>query len=199
MNCRLSAQLGASELIKQACGQTQQLLQGEELVYCLQTHKIWRTRFERNPDCRLPHRSPEHVELTQHPENVCLRDLMTRFGLGRETSHVTAELPWISRAGCKSQECERTTPIGRFARLLAHVGRCRCGAALIAGTRGQHSAIPVTDLRRNYDRPLSELGLQPGATVTISNNDECVHFYVGNPSIEEWVAANTNSNRNDLR
>ncbi len=187
--CRVAADWGVAELIKQATGQDELLLCGEELAICLKNHKIWRTGYERNFNCRLPHRASTHVDLLQEPAQIELRELTAQFGDSANDLQITAELPWIRQAQCESPRCHLMTPVRRFARLLAHVGTCRCGAPLIAGSGGHQSAIPARDVAPCLNSPLSDLGLRGGHTVSITRDDERVHFYLGRPTLAEWAAA----------
>jgi molybdopterin/thiamine biosynthesis adenylyltransferase len=183
MICGTAAMLGVSEVLKGLLSRERQALRNEELVYCVLTHKLWRTALKRQPRCRCPHQRWSLVDVPEGPAETTLAQLAARLGADRERDHlqVRGELPWISGAVCAA--CGREHRTYQFARLGAEVGRCGCGQALAAAPLGMRSVIPAADLRACWDRPLSALGLGPGAALGLSTNEEWTYFLLaGDPT-----------------
>ena len=96
-------------------------------------------------------------------------------GLEGSGLRVKGELPWFSFTFCSA--CgNQSPPLCRFARPGATLGECSCGQPLVAAPLGMRSVIPAADLLACLDKPLSELGIGPGAAVGMSLDDDWTYF-----------------------
>jgi molybdopterin/thiamine biosynthesis adenylyltransferase len=179
--CGTAAHLLVGEALKWLFAIEGRSLAGEELAYCLLSHKVWRTRFTRNPDCRCPHIRWDLVDIRASLDEVTLGTLIDQ-SLPGPTPHVQGELPWVSFTVCPN--CDRyPIPVRRFGRPGETLGRCRCGEPLVACPIGIRSVVPWEDLRHCRDLPLSQLGFQAGFAIGVSVHDQWTYFFVGDPEV----------------
>lgn len=176
--CGAAAQLVLGESLKWLLEMEAGRLCGEELAYCMLTHRTWRTRYVRDPNCR--HRRWRLVDVPDGPEVVTLSALAGMMPGGAEESgllQVRGEAPFASFTLCG--RCGRRVPARRFARAGAALGDCPCGARLTALPQGLRSVIPHDDLRRCRDVPLSALGVRPGEAIGLSWAEQWTYFFLG--------------------
>ena len=65
------------------------------------------------------------------------------------------------------------------------LGACPCGGALIASPVGAHSILPWKDVEACWEKPLPELGLEPGEALGVSKGDGWSYFFLaGEPRLE---------------
>jgi hypothetical protein len=171
--CATAGQLAAAEAVKRLLGLNEQPLAGEELAYCLLTHRILRTELPRNPNCRGRHRRWRQAEMPGPLADVTLSMLVEPFD--RTTLQVRSDVPWIRFVLCPA--CARRNEVRRFARMLDEVGRCPCGEVLVAGPIGRCSVLPAEDLRACWETPLVHLGLDAGAAVGVAEADDWTYFF----------------------
>lgn len=178
--CGTAAHLLVGESLKWLFEIDRQKLASEELCYCLLSHKSWRTRLNRNAQCRCPHKHWEMVDVDGSPESVTLAMLAGRAQ--GDATLIQGELPWISFTICP--KCERRpNPVRRFGRAGESLGHCVCGEPLVASPIGVRSMIPSEDVRCSRDLALSKLGLPSGSAVGISTNDHWTYYFVGKPRL----------------
>lgn len=178
--CGAAANLLGGEALKHLFRIEEQKLAGEELAYCLLSHKTWRTRLDRNPDCRCPHTRWNLVDVAAPSADVTLGMLVAQ---GQATApQIQGELPWLSFTVCP--HCNRNSiPVRRFGRPGQTLNHCKCGQPLVASPIGTRSVLPSDDFQHCRDLPLSHLGLEPGAAVGISVDDQWTCFFVGTPEL----------------
>jgi hypothetical protein len=178
--CGTAAHLLVGEALKWLFPIEKQRLSGEEIAYCLLSHKVWRTPHAVNRECPCPHIRWDLVDIKASPDDVTLDMLMDQTG--DLTPHIQGELPWVSFTVCPN--CESyMIPVRRFGRPGETLGRCTCGEPLVASPVGIRSVLPSEDLRRCRGLPLSQLGLEPGAAVGISQADQWTYYFVGDPKL----------------
>lgn len=188
MVCSTAAQLALGESLKWLLEMENGRLCGEELAYCLLTHRTLRTRHTRNPNCL--HRRWRLVDV---PEELETTTLATLTGLVPERAgeasvlQVRGELPFASFTFCGA--CQRRVPVRRFARAGAPLGDCRCGAPLTALPQGLRSVVPQEDLRRCREVSLAELGVGPGEAIGMSWAEEWTYFFIGETEADGRSAA----------
>jgi hypothetical protein len=157
----------------------------EEIAYCLASHRVWQTKYLRNPQCRCPHERWGEIDVPNSPDETTLEMLIEQLpsaGLSDGTAsslQVRGESPYVSFTFCS--HCGREVPVRRFARAGDVVGRCDCGQPLRAIPLGVRSVIPSSDLPKCLGLPLSDLGVQPGGAVGIAGNEQSTYFFVGQP------------------
>jgi molybdopterin/thiamine biosynthesis adenylyltransferase len=177
--CGTAAHLLVGEALK-CLFQVGQPLSGEELAYCLLSHKARRTSYgPRNPTCPCPHARWQVVDIPASPDAITLAALLDHAPAGQ--TQVQGELPWVSFTVCPGCGSSRV-PIRRFGRPGETFGTCRCGEALVASPLGVRSFVPAEDLRHCADLPLSQLGLEPGSAVVTSGDDQWTCLFVGDPA-----------------
>jgi molybdopterin/thiamine biosynthesis adenylyltransferase len=152
----------------------EQALCGQELNYCLRTHRVWRTDLPRRGRCRCPHQRWRVEQVNVGPEQCTPASLAERAGLPLDGLQVRSEVPWVRFALCTS--CGTEVSVRRFARLGSTVGSCACGAALVAGPLGMCSVLPQEDLQACGDTPLLSLGLRGGDAVGMSASEDWTYF-----------------------
>jgi hypothetical protein len=175
--CGTAGLLLASEALKVLSGQERQALRGEELAYCLLTHKSWRTTLPRKPSCRCPHQQAQLIDVPEGPESLSLEMLVERAGKGGQ---IRGERPWIAFTLCGG--CGKQHEVRRFARLGTEVGQCACGQPVVAGPLGMQSGLSGTALTDCWDQSLAALGVGPGEAISIADDDfETLLFLAGGP------------------
>lgn len=187
--CATAGQLAAGEALKWLLGKEAQALHGEELAHCLLTHRLWRTKLTRKPQCPCPHRRWALVEVPESPADVTLATLAGRLGVsGPATVQVRGEVSWVGSASCAG--CGQVSAARRFAWPGTEIGRCPCGQPLLASPPGLASVMPSDDLRSCLDRPLAALGLGPGSAVGLSENGKDWTYFLlaGDPTAPESEA-----------
>lgn len=179
--CGMAGNLAASEALKRLLNVQAKPLAGEELAYCLLTHRLLRTELPRRRRCRGNHRRWRQVEVSESLAQVTLTTLAASVGMGVTPGlQVRSDLPWISFALCAV--CGRKTEVRQFARLTQPVARCHCGAIVAAGPMGKRAVLPAGDLQACRDLPLPALGLGPGAAVGMSEAEDWTYFFAaGSP------------------
>ncbi|MEA1950845.1 MAG: ThiF family adenylyltransferase [Planctomycetota bacterium] len=164
--CSAAASLLAGEIVKCLLDDDQPRLANEELAYCLKSHRLWRTSHERNNNCRCPHEKWNIVDVDLPPSRLTFSRIIGQFA-DVPNFQLRGELSWISFASCG--RCENWVPVRRFGNVGDRVGRCSCGAGLVAVPLGSNSEIPADDLRACRDVPLDALGLMSGDALRISS------------------------------
>jgi molybdopterin/thiamine biosynthesis adenylyltransferase len=173
--CATAGNLALGEALKWLLGLERHALAGAELACCLLTHRSYRTTLPRNPRCPGRHRRWGQADIAEPPSEVTLSMLAARLGLSADGLQVRSDMPWISFALCPA--CGARNEVRRFARLMEPVGRCRCGAELIAGPLGRRSVLPADDLRVSWGAPLEEIGLGPGSAVGFSDGEDWTYCF----------------------
>lgn len=184
--CATAGALVAGEVVKLLAGREGQALLGEEVAYCLFTHRIWRSPTPRNPQCALDHERWECRDIERAPEQVSLRELIESVCGGASQGHVRGELPWISEAVCP--RCSRVSPARRFARIGAPAGWCLCGEELAAEPFGAHSMLPSRDLEIVADASIGELGVPPRGSIGVLRGDQWAQCFIGGNGEDELSA-----------
>lgn len=178
MVCGTAGQLAFAEAMKWMLGTTKLALAGEELTYCLLSHRLYRTELPRHLKCHCRHRSWNQADIEVPLAEVTLAMLADRWGQKLDPAsglQVRSEVPWISFVLCPG--CGRQNTVRRFARLMEPVSRCNCGEVLVASPLGKHSVLPADDLRACWEVPLASLGLGPGAAVGMSMEEDWTYFF----------------------
>jgi molybdopterin/thiamine biosynthesis adenylyltransferase len=173
--CALAGHLAASEALKWLMGQEASTLKGEEIAYCLRTHRLWRTELPRRGSCRCPHEHWRIEDLQSGPAAFTPALLARRLGLPRTDAQLRAEAPWISQARCDT--CGQPAPVRRFAFPGTIVGTCPCGKALAAGSASICSEVPAEDLDACWDTSLEELGVGAADAVGLSGGNGWTYFF----------------------
>lgn len=176
--CRTAAQMVIGEILKWLLETETDPLRDQEVSYCLLTHRVWRTRYSKNPTCR--HQRWRLADLPDGPESTTLStlaELVPETADGAGLLQVRGEIPFASFTLC--DECQRRVPVRRFARPGAALGRCRCGAPLTTLPQGLRSVIPQDDLGQCRELPLAELGVQPGEAIGLSYTEPWNCFFLG--------------------
>jgi molybdopterin/thiamine biosynthesis adenylyltransferase len=181
--CGASANSLVAETLKRLLALDGGRLESEELAYCLLSHRLWRTKVERNPDCRLPHERWDVVDVPAPPHEVTLSALTGRLP-ERTNLQIKGETPWASFTFCPRCEAGRVA-IRRFGRAGDVLGHCSCGEPLVASPVGSHSMIPAADLEHVRETPLSQLGVLPGGAVAIATEGGWTYFFIGQPELPE--------------
>lgn len=176
--CGMAADLVTAEILKQLLEHESVPCAGEEVAYCQQTHRVWRSQLPRNPACRCPHSRWTLLDVADDPSQLTLRSLQSELGIASsEAIRVRAELPWVTNAVCPA--CDRRSPVRLFGRAGDVVGQCACGGKLTASQLGLRSVVPQDDLAACGDVPLSQLGVTPGTAVGISMGESWTYCFVG--------------------
>lgn len=179
--CGMAADLVTAEILKQLLEHESVPCAGEEVAYCQQTHRVWRSQLPRNPACRCPHRRWTLLDVAADPRQLTLRSLQSELGIApSEAIRVRAELPWVTSAVCPA--CDRRSPVRLFGHAGDAVGLCACGGTLTASPLGLRSVIPQDDFAACGDVPLSQLGVTPGTAVGISMGESWTYCFVGQPA-----------------
>ncbi len=185
--CATAADLQASEGLKSILYSSEETLASEEVAYCLQTHRVWRTALPRNAACRLPHESWSMIGVSESSQEVTLSMLARRLEVPRLSKsdpglQVRGEQPWISYSICS--HCGHLVPVRRFGLPGSTLEPCSCGKTLIATPAGVRSVLPQGDLKACLDVPLHSLGLAPGSAVALSTASQWTYFFTNDPP--EW-------------
>ena len=182
--CITAAQLAVVESVKKLLTLDEYSLQSEEISYCLLTHQLLRSELPRNPRCRCPHERWETIDVGEPPSRASLSSLASTIGCQKSECQVRGEAHWFSKVLC--QACGKSTPVRRFARAFGMgLGGCRCGGALIASPVEAHSVLPGKDVEACWEKPLPELGLEPGEALGVSSGDGWTYFFLpGEPGLE---------------
>ena len=182
--CATASQLAVVESVKKLLTLDEYSLQSEEISYCLLTHQLLRSELPRNPDCRCPHERWETIDVGEAPSRVSLSSLASSIGCQKSKCQVRGEAHWLSEVLC--QACGKSSPVRRFARTFGMgLGTCRCGGALIASPVGARSILPWKDVEACWEKPLPELGLEPGEALGVSSGDGWTYFFLpGQPGLE---------------
>ena len=77
--------------------------------------------------------------------------------------------------------------VQRFARIGEWLGSCECGSDLTAGAAGWRSVLPAADLRDCWDRPLADLGIQPGAALGFAEADDWTYVFFAEAEEEQAI------------
>lgn len=143
----------------------------QEVLYCTQTHQLYRTPLSRHPECRCPHRPWEVVALDRGVDAITLEMALTLAGQGGAGTgvEVSSELPWCSWTYC--DECHRHRVVQRFAEAGDAVGTCICGALLKALPMGLRRVIPRGDLEQRAGEVLREVGLPSGRAIVVDDGE----------------------------
>ena len=178
--CATAGQLTAHEALKWLCGLEEVALRGEEFSHSLLAHRTWRTTLPRSETCRLPHRAWELIDTGEARGATTLRMLARQMGYNERPGllQVRSEIPWASVAAC--DQCGRWIRIQRFARMEARLDRCNCGGWLPAVPAGIREVVPADDLADVWETPLEQLGLEDGAAVGMSEEDDWTYFFFDN-------------------
>jgi len=201
--CGLSADLLAGEVLKHLVPAPAAALDSEELAYCALTHRLWRTKYARNEECRCPHERWQQVDVRLPTGEVTLAMLLRRMpGVAGAAIapgvQVRGERPFARFTFCPA--CDAEVPVQRFAQVGEPVGRCKCGEPLQAIPMGTCSVIPEEDLRACLDVPLARMGLPPGGAIGIALDDQWTYFFVGSPTLLESLdASHPRHQRGDAR
>jgi molybdopterin/thiamine biosynthesis adenylyltransferase len=176
--CGMAAAMAATEAIKRLVGLADVALSGEEYVHSLLTHRGYRTKYERNAECRSPHDRWAQQDVATGADRTTLGMLAATLGIGGPSWEVQAsgERPWLSFALCDG--CGGATPVRRFVAPGTSVGECTCGARLAASPQGCYRTIPFNDALEVWDRPLAGLGVEPGGAVSLTRGDEGHYFFL---------------------
>jgi molybdopterin/thiamine biosynthesis adenylyltransferase len=170
--CATAGQMAAGEVIKWLLGKTDAALSGAEVQFNLSGYRSLRTTFTRKENCRGPHQRWRIVEVEQSPQEVTWATLVN----GKRDARllVKAEIPWITRGACWS--CGKVQPVRRFSRLGRKVARCACGGMVWADLEGRRSIIPSDDFPEIWEKPLAKLGLRPGDSLAICDDEDWTWF-----------------------
>jgi molybdopterin/thiamine biosynthesis adenylyltransferase len=178
--CGFASQLLASEILKALLEKGTPMLAGEELAYCLLSHKMWRTELPANPDCRLPHERWECVGMDRGSATTTLGDLIGSLPAPATGNvEIRGEQSWIGRVDCR--RCGEATPVRRFGRTGERIGRCNCGESLFATQPSMHSVLPADDVAAVADRSLKSLGVADGDAIGVFHGDRWHRFFIGTP------------------
>ena len=177
--CGMAAELVTAEVLKQLLNLESAPSGGEEVAYCQQTHRMFRSQLPRNPDCRCPHDRWTLRDVDIDPRHLTLRTLQAGLEFTESQAvRVRCELPWVASAVCPV--CQRRKPLRLFGRAGDVVGTCTCGGTLTASPLELRSVVPRDDLAACRDVPLSQLGVTPGMAIGLSTGESWVYCFVGN-------------------
>lgn len=175
----LAASLQAIECAKLLEGSVEP---GLEVVMDAAYHKLYVTRFERNPDCRVGSHEARRIRtLDEGPDELTLKEAL---GLGRyrlESSSLRVEGKSLVRA----LVCEGCSRRREHLQLVADWTACartcrRCRSAMTArGFDVVDSVGPSTLSSRWLGRSLRTLGFREGEVFTVSDRAREKHFELG--------------------
>lgn len=170
--CITAGQMAVAEVIKLLSAAPPAAV-AQEVLYSLQTHRLYATVLERRTACRCQHRRWQVESLPERPEQLTLRDLVQRspwanWDNWRELEF-SSESPWCHVTAC--WQCHRRPAVRRFAYAGDPVGECICGAPLTAQPFGLRRVIPLIDLMQRAGEPLPAMGFSSGQGILIDDGE----------------------------
>jgi hypothetical protein len=174
--CSAAAHLAAAEACKWLERRSEHALRGEEVMYCMQSHRVFRTRLPASSQCRCPHRRWQCLDIGQHPARISLEQALANLGQDVDRLQVRGEKPWCSFTICSA--CGSQVLIRRFAAYGTTLGSCSCGQNLEPVPVGMRSVLPQDDVWACRDKPLSALGLQPGSALGAGRGGDWTYFFL---------------------
>lgn len=172
--CALAGTLGAHEALTALGGHDQLLLDGEELVHCLSSHRVMRSTLAVADDCIGEHAPADLVRWDGDWDETTPAMLAAELDLDVSTPiPIQSELPWVTTGSCIT--CGKVQPVRRFGRLGADVGRCECGEVVRPLPRGLRDTTPARDAAYCWNRPLGQLGLPADRGVALRDGNRSVY------------------------
>jgi hypothetical protein len=172
----LAAALLALEIEKMLAGDWEHVATDHEVLIDATSHRLVKTRLQRNPRCRFAHRTFLVKEFPGTPGELTLGDL---FALGMTELRVEGQ-QFTRQWACPA--CQGTSEIFGLRDRIASTARCGgCGGG---GLRPigffSRESLPAMEVPAGHESaPLATLGFCAGDIFSGSGGGEVVHFEIG--------------------
>ncbi len=175
----LAASLQAVECSKLLADSPYRAEPGSQILIDAAHHNYYFSRFQRNPDCRLPDHRPRAIEmLDKRPGEIVLGEAIGLGGFRYELARLRVEGK-IFLLGLTCQGCGRRRSLLRLAASLrpGNVQCRRCKASMVAGGFDTSESLELASLSSaSLDRSLESLGFRSGEVFSVGDGRREKHF-----------------------